>query len=130
MKEGLLLLLVDNLVAIDIQQIEHILDIILSGFFQPHEAGNHLDHFGKLEFGKPPTVVLFELLENLLNYPARIRLRQLPSPCRVNIPQHLVAIAFLPRVINVLQLHLFLLLLGKDLLEVAVALVYQIIHLL
>ena len=44
---------------------------------------------------------------------------------RVYLPQNLITIAFLPRALDVFQLHLFLLLLGEDLLEVAVALVYQ-----
>ena len=77
-KERLQFLLVDSLVAVDVQQVEDILDIVLRGVVQPHEAGNHLDHLGKLEFGEPPVAVLVELLEDLLNYPARIRLRQLP----------------------------------------------------
>lgn len=82
LKERLQLLLIYGLIAIDIQQIEDILDIILRGIVEPHEVGNHLDHLGELKFREPPVTVLVKLLEDLLDYSARVSLRQLPLPAR------------------------------------------------
>lgn len=78
---------VDRLVTVDVQQVEEILDVVLSGLLSPHEIDEGLHHFGELALGEAVVLVMVEFVEDLVEDYRDVLLLQLALPHRKIITQ-------------------------------------------
>ena len=65
-KERLELVAVDGLIAVDVEQVEDVLDIVRRGLLAAHQINDRLHHPRELSFTETVVLVVVELAEDLL----------------------------------------------------------------
>ena len=80
LEQGLEFLPINRLIPVDVQQVEEILNIVLSGLLSPHEIDEGLHHLGKLALGEAVVLVLVEFVEDLVEDDRDVLLLELSLP--------------------------------------------------